>query len=140
MKPDDPENLKLISTGNSGSYVVTDPDKFNNGKVSIITDDEVKEFSYASLAMNTTIEMHNLKVESVYTTDNEDSSSYGAMTLTCKSGDQTVTVRTIPLTIDGELVTEDYFKGKTIDVRGIVDYYDGGYQIKLFTLSDVQTD
>lgn len=140
MKPDDPENLKLISTGNSGSYVVTDPDKFNNGKVSIITDDEVKEFSYASLAMNTTIEMHNLKVESVYTTDNEDSSSYGAMTLTCKSGDQTVTVRTIPLYVDGELVTEDYFEGKTIDVRGVVDYYEGGYQIKLFTLSDVQTD
>ena len=35
---------------------------------------------------------------------------------------------------------DGYFKGKTIDVRGIVDYYDGGYQIKLFTLSDVQTD
>ena len=140
MKPDDPENLQLVSTGNQGSYVLTDPEKFNKGTVSIITDEEVKEFSYASLAMSTTIEMHNLKVESVHVTDNEDSSSFGAMTLTCKSGNETVTVRTIPLYKDGELVTEDYFKGKTIDVRGVVDYYNGEYQIKLFTLGDVQTD
>jgi hypothetical protein len=113
---------------------------FNNGKVSIVTEEETKEFSYASLAMSTTVEMHDLVVKKIYTTTNEDSSSYGSMTLTCEKDGQTIDVRTIPLYVDGELVTEEYFEDKTIDVRGVVDFYDGKYQIKLFSLSDVQVD
>ena len=38
---------------------------------------------------------------------------------------------------DGKLVTEDLFTGKTIDVKGIVDYYDGQYQVKVFTLDSI---
>ena len=60
------------------------------------------------------------------------------MTLTCKVGDKTVDVRTDVLTdTDGNLITAEYFEGKTIDVKGIVDYFDGGYQIKVFTLDDI---
>ena len=86
------------------------------------------------------VEMSDLKVTSVYTTTNEESSSYGAMTLTCKSQDgKTVKVRTVVLTLNGETVTEDYFKGKTISrIKGIVDYYEGEAQLKLFTTSDVE--
>jgi DNA/RNA endonuclease YhcR with UshA esterase domain len=38
---------------------------------------------------------------------------------------------------DGQKVTESYFQGKTIDVKGLVGYYDGSYQIKLLSLDDV---
>ena len=70
----------------------------------------------------------------IYTTTSEDSSSKGAMTLTCRAGDTTVTVRTAVLLDDsGQLITEDAYSGKTIDVKGIVDYFDGGYQIKVFS-------
>ena len=34
---------------------------------------------------------------------------------------------------DGKLITESAYLGRTIDVKGIVDYYDGAYQIKVFT-------
>ena len=38
---------------------------------------------------------------------------------------------------DGKLVTADRYMGKTIDVKGIVDYYDGAYQIKVFSANDI---
>jgi DNA/RNA endonuclease YhcR with UshA esterase domain len=82
--------------------------------------------------------MENLVVKDVYTTDNEESSSNGAMTLTCEVNGVTVSVRTVVL-IDGNgnLVTADAYMGKTIDVRGIVDYFDGTYQIKVFSVNDI---
>ena len=60
------------------------------------------------------------------------------MTLTCRVGDITVDVRTIVLKdADGNVITADYFEGKTIDVRGVVDRFNGTYQIKVFSLSDI---
>ena len=38
---------------------------------------------------------------------------------------------------DGAKVTADYFEGKTIDVRGFVDYFDGEYQIEIYSVKDV---
>ena len=49
-----------------------------------------------------------------------------------------MTVRTVVLTdANGNLVTADAFEGKTIDVRGIVDFFDGQYQIKVFSVKDI---
>ena len=81
----------------------------------------------------------SLKVKSIYTTDNETSSSNGAMTLTCEAPDGTkVPVRTVVLyDADNRIITADRYEGKTIDVRGIVDYYSGDYQIKVFSDSDI---
>ena len=31
----------------------------------------------------------------------------------------------------------DAYEGKTIDVKGIVDYFSGDYQIKVFSASDI---
>ena len=43
-----------------------------------------------------------------------------------------IDVRTIVLTDDnGNIITADAYKGKTIDVKGIVDCFDGDYQIKV---------
>ena len=138
MKPDDPNNIQKISEGHSPAYVPTDADTFMNSTVSIELEEGSEKFPYAELAMNTSIEMKGLTVESVYTTDNEDSASNGAMTLTCVSDGVTVLVRTTVLYDENKtLITADAYEGKTIDVRGIVDYYDGTYQIKVFSANGI---
>ena len=140
-KPDDPDNLQLISQGNSGSYVETSAERFTSMVDRVVIEDGeevLKQFEYAKLCLATSISMKGLKVVDIYTTDNEESSSDGAMTLTCKVGDITIDVRTAVLTdTDGNLVTEEFFDGKTIDVKGIIDCFDGTYQIKVFSINDI---
>ena len=138
MKPDDPSNIQKISSGHSPAYLLTDADTFLNKTVSVETEEGTAQYPYAALAMNTSIEMQGLQVQSIYTTDSEDSSSKGAMTLTCLVDGMTVLVRTAVLyDANNTLVTEDAYLGKTIDVKGIVDYYDGQYQIKVFSANGI---
>jgi DNA/RNA endonuclease YhcR with UshA esterase domain len=60
------------------------------------------------------------------------------MTLTCEVDGMTITVRTTVLrNADKELYTEKDFLNKTIDVTGIVDYFSGEYQIKVFSAMDI---
>lgn len=138
MKPKDPGNIQKLSEGHSPAYVLTSPAVFADGKVTVKGEESESIYSYAELAMSTSIEMKDLKVKHVYTTDNEDSSSDGAMTLTCESEGVTILVRTAVLMDDaGKLVTEDAFYGKVIDVRGVVDFYDGIHQIKVLTMKNI---
>jgi len=138
MKPDDPNNVQKLSEGHEPAFVPTTADTFANGTVEVEMAEEIKTFPYAELAMNSSISMENLKVNSVYTTTNEDSSSYGAMTLNCEVDGIPVVVRTVVLTDEnGKLVTEDAYIDKTIDVKGIIDYFDGQYQIKVFSAKDI---
>ena len=143
MKPDDPSNIKMLSTGHSPAYLPTTADQFLNGKVDVSFIDEeenqtIKTYNYADLAIYSSIKMENLYVKSVSTTTNEDSSNYGAMTLTCEVDGMTVKVRTTVLYDEnGEMITADYYRGKTIDVQGIIEFYMGNYQIKVFTPNDI---
>ncbi len=138
MKPDDPGNIQKISDGHSPAWTLTSADTFANGSVTIQGEEDSRTYGYAELSLGTSVEMKNLTVKNVYTTTDEASSSYGAMTLTCEADGATVYVRTIPLYgEDGQLVSEDLFAGKTIDVKGIVDYFDGQYQIKVFLLNHI---
>ena len=138
MKPDDPGNIQKLSDGHEPAYVLTDAETFVNGKVEVEVAEEKKEFAYAELALGSSIEMQNLTVKDIYTTTNEESSSKGAMTLTCEVDGMEVSVRTaVLLDADGKLITEDAYKGKMIDVKGIVDYYDGTYQIKVFSADNI---
>ena len=141
-KPNDPNNSKLISEGNTPSYVETDANTFVNGTVSVIVNEDgeevMKEFKYAELALGTTVSMNNLYVKKVYTTTNEDSSQHGALTLTCEVNGVTVSIRTSVLKdAEGNLITAEYFNGKTIDIRGVVDSYGSEYQIRVTTLGDI---
>lgn len=87
---------------------------------------------------NTFVRLEGLTVKSIYTTQSTTDSN-GAMTLTCTSADgKTVTVRTVKLTLDGETVTEEYFKDKTINANGVITFYQGSPQLKLFTLGDCE--
>ena len=138
MRPDDPGNIKKLSDGHMPAYVPTTPANFAEGKVEVEAADAMVTFDYAALAMSTSIEMRDLFVKDIYTTTNADSSSYGAMTISCEADGIAIAVRTVPLLdASGKRITADTYTGKTIDVRGIVDYYDGGYQIKVFSPSDI---
>ena len=144
MKPDDPSNTIQISEGNEAAYLETTAEKFTTGKLELEKlssldgeDTVLTTFDYANLAMSTTISLKNLTVVDTYTTNNGGNSD-GAMTLTCKSGDITIDVRTIVLYDEsGNLITESAYRNKTIDVKGVVDYFSGEYQIKVFKAEDI---
>lgn len=134
MKPDDPDNIQKISDGHFPAYVSTDANLFANGAMEIESGGRTYSCPYAELSMATSIEMRGLTVRKVHTTTNEDSASNGAMTMTCEADGVQITVRTVPLFDEyHNLITEEAYLGKIIDVRGIVDCYDGEYQIKVFT-------
>ena len=138
FKPDDPGNIQKLSSGHTAPYTLTDPDTFANGEVTVVTEEGEFTAPYAQMAQATSIEMKDLVVTDVYTTENEDSSAKGAMTLTCEGGGVTVTVRTAVLTdANGDLITAEAYEGQTIDVKGIVDFFDGTYQIKVFTADNI---
>ena len=138
MKPKDPGNIQKLSEGHAPAYVLTAADTFANGMVTLRDETGESTFPYAELATATSIQMEGLAVRHVYTTDNEDSSSNGAMTLTCEKDGVTIYVRTAVLTdANGARVTAEAFQGKTIDVCGVVDYYDGQHQIKVLTMNNI---
>ncbi len=143
MDQENPNYIRLISKGHTAAYTEVDADIFKNGKLTIEADEssddaEAKEYGYAELSLDASVSMKNLTVKSVYTTVDEESSSYGAMTLTCEAEDGTeITIRTIVLYEGGNLVTESAFAGKTIDVKGLVAIFNGQYQIKLFSMNHV---
>ena len=138
MKPDDPDNIQKLSEGHAPAYVLTDPAALADQTVDILVNEESVVFDYAQLAMNTSAQIRDLYVYDAYTTDKEGSASKGAMTLYCRAGEYNIAVRTIVLYDEnGELVTQDRFLGKTIDVRGLIDYFNGDYQIKVFNINDI---
>lgn len=147
MEPNNPNNTIKLNDGEKAAYTEMTLPEFNSTvtvereELDIVTGETVvvpKDFKVAELAMSTSLSMKNLKVVDAYTTNNGGSNT-GAISLTCEdeNGNEIV-VRTVVLKdSDGNLVTQDRFMGKTIDVKGIVDYYSGAYQIKVFWLSGI---
>ena len=132
---DNPRNIKLLSSGHTAGYFEVDAKTFTS-KIDVMLEEESKTFDYAGLVLNTSVSLKKLKVNSVYTTEKGDSA--GAMTLHCTAEDGTnIDLRTIILYDNGVKVTADYFEGKTIDIKGFVDYFDGDYQIEIYSVKDV---
>lgn len=145
------KNMSLISEGHTPGYqeisaLHFDPQS-NQGSIRVETEVEgeavMKELPFMFLAQDSSVSMKNLKVMRVYTTAKGDSK--GAMTLYCQdeNGNE-IQVRTIVLRDENsQLITSDMFAGKTIDVKGTIDYYlpegasVGTYQIQLFSINDV---
>lgn len=138
MKPNDPGNLQKLSDGHAPAYVTTSIETFN-GNVTIPSEDgESVTKKYAEMALGTSIEMKGLKVVDSYTTTNEESSSKGAFTLECQVDGQTIDVRTtVLLDKDGNIIKASAYEGKTIDVKGMIDYFSGSYQIKVFSADNI---
>ncbi len=140
MKPDDPNNIMLISQGNDAAFYPVTVNELVSGKTTVDLggDRGEKEFDSAFLAMDTSVELRDLRVTDVYMTSNEDSSSYGALSLTVEYGGKTITVRTNPFYgEDGKLIDGKSWIGKTIDVKGVVAYFNGNYQVRVFSLADI---
>lgn len=146
MRPNDPNNVQLISKDNPAANRLIKALDFMYDEVEVevltsLEDDvtETKTFDYAHLLLSTSVSMERLKVTKISTTTNEDSSNKGAMTITCTASDgTTVVVRTAVLRDEnGDLITAKAYQGKTINVKGIVDYYSGSYQIKVLSASDI---
>lgn len=131
MKPDDPNNLQKLSEGNAAGYVSISADDFASAMVSIETEAGAEEYKLSDIAMNTTVEMDGLTVQSVYVAEN------GCATLTCAAGDAEVTVRLEPLKVNGEAFDPNTISGKTIDVRAAVDMYDNAPQLHVFTAEGI---
>lgn len=139
MKPKDPGNIQKLSEGHTPAYVPMDAETFAEGTVTLQTEDgQQQTYPAAELAMNTSVQMSGLTVKAAYHTES-DTSSDGALTLICESDGHNVQLRTLPLTDEsGRKLTEDDFLGKTLNVRGIVDAFDGGYQIRVFSIRDLE--
>ncbi len=138
MRPKDPGNIQKISDGHKGAFTVTAPDTLLNSKVTVDLEDGSREFDYGYLALATTVELKNLKVQSIRTTMDLSSSSYGAMTMNCTADGQEIMVRTsVLLDSDRNVITSDAYEGRTIDVRGLVSIYDGSYEIRVLSPKDI---
>ena len=149
MRPDDPENIQKISDGHEGAYPEVSAKDLLNGKVEIDVTSvdeegnetiEKKTFDRGFITMHGTASLTDLVIKSVYTTQNEDSSNFGALSITCLAQDGTeIVLRTIVLKdADGKTITADSFPvGSVIDAKGVVDVYNGVYQLKIFSASDI---
>ena len=149
MRPDDPENIQKISDGHEGAYAEVSAKDLISGKVEIDVTSvdeegnetvETKTFDRGFITMHGSASLKDLVITRIYTTQNEDSSNYGALSITCLAQDGTeVVLRTIVLKdADGKTITADKFPiGSVIDAKGVVDVYNGVYQLKVFSASDI---
>lgn len=140
---DKANSCQRVSDGHEGAYVPITAEEFVNGKLEMVvtdpdTKEEVtKEFAYAEMALGSSISMQDLVVKSIYTTNNGGDSD-GAMSITCEADGLIVVIRTNVLRdADGNVIKQEAYEGKTLSVRGIVDYYDGDYQIKVLSANDI---
>lgn len=136
MKPDDPSNFKLISTGNTPAYTLTTPADFASKKVTVTVTEDDKEvekvMDYAALAIDTSISMKDLTVSKTKANAN------GEVTLYCTAGGVEVTLFLSKLVdANGNVITADTYKGKVIDVKGLVDQYYENYQIRVIDANDI---
>ena len=148
MRPDDESNIKLISKGHEGAYTEVGAKELLTEKVTLnitVVEGEnesivEKTFDRGFLTMHGSASLKNLTIKSVYTTQNEDSSNFGALSLTCEAEDGTeIVLRTVVLKdSEGKTITADAFPvGSKINARGVVDVFNGVYQLKIFSANDI---
>ena len=137
MKKDDPGNIRLLEKGVGVEPRVIEPEELNRREVEVIVEDEVKSLPFREVLLGTVVKMDGIHVDDVYVTTKEDSSSFGAMTLTCSKDGEVISIRTLPFYEGGELMTERDFLGFVIDVIGVVDTYEGLVQIRVFNIDDI---
>lgn len=134
MKPKDPDNIQLVSEGHAAAYTLTDPETFANGQVTLESENgERRTFDYAMLALGTSVSMEGLTVEHVSVSKDDAGEPTGELTLRCVAGKTPIQVRLTALKKDdGTYFTKKDLLHQTIDVKGIVDSFNGTYQIKVY--------
>ena len=155
----DPEwegGCRVIGTGFTASFKEISVNQLMNGSIVLETYREVENdegemdevlveetFDYGELAHYSTTTIKNLTVKSVYTTESETSSD-GALTITCTSSDgYTIKVRTASQLVkivnnkEQDVTAADFPAGTVITVKGVIDSFNGEYQVKIFSINDV---
>lgn len=127
MKPNDPGNIQKLSDGHSPAYTPVDAQTFASGSFTLETAEGPRTFPWAELALGSTVRMDALKEESI------EVSPDGAMTLLCTSGGASVAVRTEPLYENGVLITPARYENQTLSICGLVDFFDGAWQIRVLS-------
>ena len=139
MRPDDPANTTVISEGGEVAFRECTPAEFYSNVTIEDAEGNKETVAFTKLAVSTSISMKNLVVKSVYVT-----ATNGEMTLTCELDGKTIDVRTAFSESKLPASAEAYFRGQTISVRGVIDYFDlndtgnGKYQIRVYLLSDIE--
>ncbi len=138
MKKDDPDNIQLISSDNVIEYDSVDLYYLLSGSVTFALSDEDVTMAASSALEATTVTVGSLYVEDGWVNTNESSSYYGALTLSVSDGQEEINIRTIPLRdSEGAYLKAESFIGKTIEVRGIVENYQGVPEIYVFSVDDI---
>ncbi len=155
MIPEHEENTYVIKENQEVvPSVIHASDLMGKSSYTVIDDSEDEpvvvnlELDNGYLNLNRKVALNNLTVESAYTTSNGGSND-GAITLDCKdeNGDDivirtSVLYKTNPETNKLELVLQDEFVNKTINVTGIVDVYTNNdnetqYQVHVYFYNDI---
>ncbi len=152
----DPNYTYVVSTGHTPSFnEITIPELNSDVTIESWVEQEnpttgeleevkvTKDYDYGMLALYSTVTLKNLTVTDLWTTVNEASESKGAITITCKDeqGNE-IDIRTAKLLykdvggVSVEVTEADFPIGTVISVKGIIDYYEGEYQIKVFSIND----
>ncbi len=134
---DNVENIKLVSEGNTVPYTLTSAATFMSDKTITVNGEEITR-KYYELVQNTSISMENLTVYDTYT--QTTGTSKGAITLYCEAEDGTkIQLRTNPMVdADGNQVVASTYEGKTINVKGMVESFNGKPQIQVFSPSAIE--
>ena len=107
---------------------------FQSGVV-LETDGETRTFPWAQLALGTSVSMTDLVVEACDALPED-----GGLALRCTSGGAEISVRTEPLYENGVLIPPERFPGKAISLKGVVDFSDGAYLIRVLTPECITID
>lgn len=127
--PNDTNYSTILSTGSEIVYTTLTGEQFASN-TTITVDDEDQTVKFAELAMGTCVRIENLKVTRTYSNPDSDTEE---ITITCQAPDgTTISIRTEELYDEKwNVVTKDFFEGKTITVQGNVDKFGETYQVKV---------
>jgi hypothetical protein len=133
----DPENefqMAKLGEGYQAANTEITPDILLTAKEKVTVGDEEKEMRVAELILGTSVKMSNLRVENVRPAQNGGDS----LTIYCDVNGAEVQLHTPGLYDEfSQLITAEYFEGKTLDVTGIIDIFNDTYQIEFYSLSDI---
>ena len=140
----DPNNIRKLEEGHAAVYDEATVSEITKGtlNINVTTVDEetgeetsqLQSFDFGYLTLHSSKKLTNLTVESVYTTSNGGKND-GAHSITCRdSAGNRITIRTAVLYDENNNpLPKSYFEGKVIlEACGIIDAYDGEYQLKVF--------
>lgn len=128
IKPDDPGNLQKVGEGMEPAYTAVTARMLLQETVDI----DGTVYPLGEMLLDTTVSLTNLMVKEVHLPD--DGNSGSAVTLVCEQDGIALCIRAEKLPDD---VDPNALQGKIIDVKGLVDCYNGNIQVRVFSKTGI---